>query len=365
MRIGIDYLPAVSHAPGIGRYARELVRALVQLDSRPDLALFEVGRAPRTVDERSLGLSIGDPRVRRLAKRWSRRALGWIPFEFAAADRLLGGVDLFHHVLVDAPRVAHARQTVSIAEIPPPNTPKEVELRALLARVDGVLVFSTESMRAIPERFATLPARLHRVHVGCEHWRRELAEFPPLEKPPLVLVLGAQSSARRHVAILRAIEVLLARNVEATLMMIGRPGNATRELRARLSESKAQEHVVAFAEKPESEMPALVARASVLVQLEDDAGTPVTPLEAFAVGVPVVASRLGVFEETFGRSAELVDNDEVVRAPERLADAIERAITSAADDDARRRRMEIARAFTWERNARETLAVWRRLVDGA
>ena len=28
-RIGLDYWPATTHAPGIGRYARELVRALV------------------------------------------------------------------------------------------------------------------------------------------------------------------------------------------------------------------------------------------------------------------------------------------------------------------------------------------------
>jgi glycosyltransferase involved in cell wall biosynthesis len=365
VRIGIDYLPAVAHAPGVGRYARELVRALVRLDGRPDLALFEVGRAERTVDERSLGLTIGDPRVRRLRRRLSRRALSWIPFSIAAADRMLGGVDLFHHVLLESPRVDRARETLAVSELPAPGSRAEESLRTLLSRVDGVIVFSSDYQRELSARYAALPARVHRVSVGCEHWRRELGDFPPLEQPPLVLVLGAQRSSRRHATILRAFELLLARGVEATLMLVGGAGNATAELKSRLAASNAQAHVVCMPSRRESEMPGLVARSSVLVQLEDDAGTPVTPLEAFAVGVPVVASRLRVFEEALGRAALYVDNDEVVRAPERLADAFERAIASAADPDARELRFAIARTFTWERNARETLEVWRRLVQSA
>jgi glycosyltransferase involved in cell wall biosynthesis len=346
----------------VGRYARELVRALVQLEDRPELALYEVGRAQRTVDEHALGLTIGDPRVRRLRRRFSRRALSWIPFPCAAADRMLGGVDVFHHVLGDAPRVARARQTIALSELPAAGSPKDEALRSLLPRMDAIVVFSSEYQRAIPARYGTLPARVQRVSVGCEHWRRELREFPPRENPPLVLVLGAQRSARRHVTILRAFELLLARGIDANLLLVGGRGNASAEFERCLAESKAQANVASFPQKPESEMPRLVARASALVQLEDGAGTPVTPLEAFAVGVPVVASRSAVFEETLGGLAELVDNDEVVRAPGRLSEAIERAILSAADLDARALRMRLAQQFTWERNARETLAVWKRVV---
>lgn len=335
----------------------------MQIDERPELGLFEIGRAQRTVDERSLGLTIGDPRVRRYRQHFSRRVLRWIPFPCAAADRLLGGVDLFHHVLMDAPRVARARQTLALSELPPAGTPADERLQSLLARMDAVVVFSSHYQRAVPDRYGILPARVQRVSVGCEHWRRELRDFPPRENPPLILVLGAQRSSRRHVTILRAFEILIARGVEANLLMIGGPGNASAEVRRCLTDSKAQAHVACFAMKPESEMPGLVARASALVQLEDDAGTPVTPLEAFAVGVPVVASRLDTFEESLGGLAELVDNAEVVRAPERLAEALERTIAKAGDEDARTRRMQLAQTFTWERNARETLAVWKRVLS--
>ena len=75
MRIGIDYLPALVHPPGVGRYVRELVRALVQLEDRPDLGLFEVGAGERIVDPRSLGLTIGDPRTQRVESHVPRRLL--------------------------------------------------------------------------------------------------------------------------------------------------------------------------------------------------------------------------------------------------------------------------------------------------
>lgn len=109
-------------------------------------------------------------------------------------------------------------------------------------------------------------------------------------------------------------------------------------------------------------MPLLVARASALVHLSDDEGTPVTPLEGFAVGAAVVASRLPAFEEALGELGEFVDNAEIVRSPDRLAEALSRAIESGANDAERSARMQHARAFTWERNARETVEVWRKVI---
>lgn len=371
MRIGIDYHAASTHASGVGRYARELVRALVQLDERPDLALYDVGRAARTIDERALGLTIGDPRVVRLQRDWSRRALRLAPLGLCAADRLLGGVDLFHHVLVDGPRVRRARQTIAIAALPAEGTGEAQRLRAALARMDGILVFSAHYHHEVSARFGIPPGRIHRVAVGCEHWRRELSSLPVRDEPPILLVLGALRAARRHVAILRALEVLQTRGTEVRLLLVGahalegEASSCEREFRRALDGSCARDRVTIVSAAREREMPELVARARVFVHLDDDTGTPVTPLEAFAVGVPVVASRIPAFEEALGELASFVDNREILREPARLADAIALALASASDENARDARMQLARAFTWERCARETLAAWRAIVARA
>ena len=74
--IGLDYTAGPGHAPGVGRYVRELVRALVRLEG-PPLKLIEVGRAPVPMEGAPLGLEgLGVVRnVQRSRWRIPRRAL--------------------------------------------------------------------------------------------------------------------------------------------------------------------------------------------------------------------------------------------------------------------------------------------------
>ena len=92
--VGIDYLSAVTHPPGVGRYLRELVRALVRLEQRPELRLLEVGGGSRVMEGPPLGLA-GAARVRRLRSRLPRRTLDLLSRMGLGAARLLGGVGGF------------------------------------------------------------------------------------------------------------------------------------------------------------------------------------------------------------------------------------------------------------------------------
>ena len=89
-----------------------------------------------------------------------------------------------------------------------------------------------------------------------------------------------------------------------------------------------------------------------------------TPLEALALGTPVVASRIPCFEEALGDVVTFVDNEAIQppRLPTVLVPALRQAIASAGDPHARQRRIEHAAPYTWEANARATLGVWQSLV---
>ncbi len=359
MRVGIDYLPAVSHAPGVGRYTRELVRALAALEDGPELALLDVGRAPRPIGEPALGIAKSAARVTHVRSHASRRAATLLaPLLRRQADRWLGGVDVFQHTLLPALPVATARECLAVSEFPPAGSPADLLLAKTLARMAGVIVFCDDYKTRIAERYGVAAQRIHRTAVGADHWRRELDRLPPPSDPPTVLVLGALRPARAHVAVLRAIETLDARGTQLALVCIGREGPALDEFARALAASPVRERVRWQREVPERELPHTVGSASVLVHLAEDEGTAVTPLEAFAMGLAVVASPLPALEESLGDLATWIARSDAVRDPALLADSIALALASGGRD-ARERH---ARRFTWRACAEETAEVWRRVA---
>ena len=289
----------------------------------------------------------------------------WSPWKRRrCADLALGGVDVFHHTSRVLPRIARAAQTIAVAELPARGSLEEDLLGKALARADGAIVFGPGCAKRLEVHFGFPRGRAHEVAVGCDHWRRDLRSPPPREEIPRVLALGALRSGRRTLRLLKAFELLVDGGVTAHLHLVGGPGEEERDF-VRLAEaSPVRLRVVRETALPERDLAELVARSSVLVHLVDDAETPVTPLEAFSVGTPVVASRLPVFEEPLGGLAVLVDNARVDHASDFLTDAIATAIRSARDERACAARIRHAGQFTWARNARETLGVWQTVLAG-
>jgi len=339
------------------------VRALVRLDDRPEIALYEVGRAPRAIPEEALGLPAGELRLERWVSHASRRLLRLSPLpRLRCADRALGGVDVFHHTSRVLPPVSRAAQTLAVAEIPPSGSPEEDLLASALKPIDAILVFSASCAGRLRSRFGVSAERIHQVAVGCEHWRRGIESLPPRDSIPRILALGPLRKERRHLRLLKAFERLIGDGLQAHLHLVGGGGDAERDFERILAESRVRLRVARNRALAEKDLAVLVARSSLLVHLVEDAETPVTPLEAFSMGTPVVASRLPVHEEALGGLAELVFNGQVDHDSDLLVESIERALRSAADPEACAARGRHAAAFTWERNARETLSVWRALT---
>ena len=118
------------------------------------------------------------------------------------------------------------------------------------------------------------------------------------------------------------------------------------------------ERVVFTGWVPEEDKPALYsgARALVFPSLYEGFGLP--SLEALACGTPVIASNRGSLPEIVGDGGLLLEPDDV----EGLTGAIEKLLK---DDtlwgDLRERGLAHAARFSWEKTARETLAVYREI----
>jgi glycosyltransferase involved in cell wall biosynthesis len=82
-------------------------------------------------------------------------------------------------------------------------------------------------------------------------------------------------------------------------------------------------------------------------------------LEAMACGLPVVAAAAASIPEVVGDAGVLLDPDDDAR----WSDAIERLLDDGAHAQAMRAKgLARASTFSWERTARETAAVYRKLL---
>ena len=98
--------------------------------------------------------------------------------------------------------------------------------------------------------------------------------------------------------------------------------------------------------------------ADVLVfpSLYEGFGLPV--LEAMASGTPVICSTATSLPEVAGDAAILIDPQDPLKLAEAIRSVLSDPVLAA---DLRRRGVERSKSFTWERTARETLAVYRRV----
>lgn len=356
--LAIDYTPGSGHAPGLGRYVRELVRALVRLEDTPRLRLVEVGRAPAPMEGAPLGLE--GPGVvaafERTRLRIPRRVLSIAAgLGDVAGRRALGGAALLHRTTLELhgprEREGHLRipHTLAVAEFPVPGSRADEALAARCRAARGVVVFSADAAARVASRYGVEASQ---VPVGCDHWVRELPEdaAPPRASRD-VLVLGAVRASRRPLEVLRAFEALRASGEGARLLWVGRPGDLAGDFREALAASAFAEDVRWIESPEERRMARCVAGASALLHLADDEATPVTPLEALRAGVPVVASRLPAFEEALGSTAHWVDGTE----PGAIAEALRAAISDRHEIGAR---IERAAPYTWESAARAHLQLW-------
>lgn len=352
MRVGLDYWTAPTHAPGVGRYVRELVRALAHRADAPALALLEVGPGPRRVPAQELGLEHAPPGWTRLSADVPRGALAALGGLGLGADRLLGGVDLFHAVDDALPPLARAPRVLARSELPPQGTRTRTP--------EALVVFCQSARIPFAQAWNVDPAHVHVVPVGCDHWLRASGVRDVREGPARLVVLGRVDERRGVRALLEACALLHAGGSELELTWCGRAGDAVELLHGALERDSTR--LRWRPDASEHELAVRVAEADLVVHLAEQEWTPVTALEALAAGAALVASRLPALVEAVGDAAAWVDGAPQGLDARALADALALALEGARDPAARAARRAHAAPFTWDRHAALTIDAWTRIL---
>jgi glycosyltransferase involved in cell wall biosynthesis len=226
-----------------------------------------------------------------------------------------------------------------------------------------VIAGSEFGRREVIEGYRVREDRVTTVRYGIDARFLEAGEAGSEEpgEPGPMLFPGAPAGHKNLAAVLRVMaaagqDTVLGR---ACLDISGARAEEYPSLRTEVAALGLEARVRWLGHVQAEALPNLMRQASLVVYPSLYEGFGFPPLEAMAVGTPVVASDRGPLPEVLGDAALLVDPTE----PRRLMEALE-AVLSSPD---RRHRMSAAgrrraRLFTWPRCAEETVGVYREVL---
>ncbi len=370
-RIGFDARYITDRYHGIGRMAFSLLEAMLAADTDERFVLFAPARPDRRFDLAALARS-------------DRVEL--VPFPMPLLlplDQLAWPIlvrrhrlDLVHSPYIAGPALAGVPAIVTVHDLILERFPEYAPSRLLrlgyrataavtLRRAAAIVAVSDATRADLEDRYPFTRGRTHVIHNGVApgFTTTATADAPRIaavhERYGLpdrfVLAVGAGRPHKNLPVLLEAIAMGGDGGPDAVI--VGDPdprfpddvGAATKALGLR-----HRVHRVPFV--AEEDMASLYAMAEALVfpSLVEGFGLPI--LEAMAAGTPVIASDTSVMPEVAGDAALYFAPDD----PSALAAHL-RDLAARPDLASRLRAAGLARvaAFTWDRAARSTLALYR------
>lgn len=232
-----------------------------------------------------------------------------------------------------------------------------------IRRATAVVAISQRTKDDLVQYLGIPAEHIFVTHPGIDH-RHFKHTLKRLVEAPYLLFVGSEYPYKNLDNLVRAFYLLKLRGAFEDLKLVkvgasgGRDGPCRKRLLALIQELGLGKDVILTDWVPYADLPAYYSGARCLVfpSLYEGFGFP--PLEAMACGCPAVVSSGGALPETVGNAAAVVNPHDI----HSIADAIEHILT---DDSWRQalieRGLRRSREFTWERTARATLEVHRRV----
>ncbi|MCS6910636.1 MAG: glycosyltransferase family 4 protein [Anaerolineales bacterium] len=352
VRIGLEISAAQFNAAGTARYSLELARALREADFS-GCEIIELRAGNRRLPEPGP--------ARKLFVLWWEWA--YCPLVLPRRAQRLG-LDLLH-CTAPMPIPAHLRTVATLHDVIPLSHPDwfpavmRWRLRrwiASAARAQHVLASSAFTRTEIIRHLPIKAARVSVVPLG----QRAAPPASPKHGARYFLAVGTLEPRKNLATTLRAYSRLRKHWPAAPpLKVVGGQGWGGVRAEALLAELDLHDAVELLGHVSDEMLWRLYAGAVCLVYPSLHEGFGLPPLEAMACGCPVIAANTGSLPEVVGEAGVLVDPLDV----EAIAAAMQRLAEDAnMADELRRRGRARAATFTWERCARETVTVYRRVL---
>lgn len=355
LRVAIDATPLLGHLTGIGVFTKELLRHL------PKYGVTPVAYATSWSGRSELGSKL-PPQV-----KWSKRPQAarplrklWAERDWPGIEWWCGNVDLVHGTNFVVPPARTAGSLLSIHDLTFLHYPEMSQgatleypalIKAALARGSWVHCDSTfvaaevvEAFDADAERVVTIPLGVNPPGPGEPSLGWYLAGTRRY-----ILALGTVEPRKDLPLLVEAFDQIADSDGEVGLVIAGPDGWGSDTLARAINHSQHRHRIRRLGWVSEIERSALLRGASVLAYPSRYEGFGFPPLEAMAVGTPVVATSVGSLPEVLGEAALLVAPHDVSA----LGEALNRALNST---EVRGRLISSgkvqAQRYSWDETAR-------------
>ena len=366
LRVALDGTPLLGSRTGIGVAAYEMMAALAR---RGDLSVSAYATTLRRRDELRQHVPEGVGSSQRLMAARPLMA-AWARTNHPAIERFVGSVDVVHGTNFVVPPARTAARVVSVwdltfARFPELCEPATLRFEQLVRRAlrTGAIVHTGSQTVAeeVREHFGARRDQVVAIHLGIPH----LAE-PDLEGArtivpkgrPFILSIGTAEPRKDLPSLVAAFDLLAAEHSELELVLVGPSGWGQSALDDALAASPYGSRIRRPGFVTDEVLSGLLreARALAYPSLYEGFGFP--PLQAMAVGTPVVTTRAGSLTEVVGGAALIVDPGAI----EDLASALGVAVFDEAQRSVLIAAGRVRAAdFSWDRMADELTELYRRL----
>lgn len=367
MRVGIDITPAIQQRAGIGRYARELLRELVQIDSS-DRYLMAAAARDTEIKELLRRLPPGAWReIQRLPlpERWM--TVAWhrlrVPLRL---ERFVSSIDLVHGMDFVAPPSA-APSVVTIHDLSFRTHPEfaEPSLVRYLAnsvpkaidRASAVITVSSAVARDVAEHYPQARGKIVAIPNGVRV--PSTTKEPESAGYPMVFTVGTIQPRKNLLTLLEAMRHVRSDHPDAMLVIAGRLGWRAESIASAIERAAADAIVRWESEADDERLEALFGQATLAVYPSVAEGFGLPALEAMIRGVPVAMSDIPAHREVGGDAAVFFPAMNAEEMAGRICEILRDEATSGKlSTDGRER----ASHFSWAETARRTRRVYEQVL---
>ncbi len=364
MRIGVDG-GTWSNRRGYGRFLRELVGALAELDRDNDYVVFLDSSAdrdepwPQNFETRFVSTSIP---VGEAARADGRRSITDMARMSLAVARQRLDVFFFPTVYSYFPLLRPVRTVVGVHDTIAENYPELAfaakrnerfwrwKVQAALRQADLCITVSEHSKRSIQGVYSVGDDRIRVIREAPA----TLFSADDSTREGFLLYVGGISPTKNLETLLRA---FAASQAEQLVLVGDYAGDHFKTCQAELAELAAElgvsERVRFAGYVPDLHLVELYRRTSLFVMPSWDEGFGLPAVEAMACGAPVLVSRGHALEEVVGDAGLLADP----RSAEDFQRQIDRVLRDhALQAELSQKSLARAAGFSWAETARDVLA---------